>query len=223
MIMKNLFISCLVMFSITSWAQEIPSKEAISSEASQEVSALRLANDLVKYGNKQQLALPLINALQILSDTQFQTGKAVQSGGEVAQKDSGISFDIKSIIESARAYSDGDDKLLSLISEIEKQQNESHRGAVGGPGREVTVVGGNRYIDFTESFVANQIAEVAVSGDGDTDIDIYVYDSNGNLIAKDEDYSDDCYVSWYPRWTGRFIIRIVNRGPIANRFAIVTN
>ena len=71
--------------------------------------------------------------------------------------------------------------------------------------------------------MANELAEVLVSGDGDTDLDLYVYDSNGNLIAKDIDYSDDCYVRWIPAWTGRFIIRIVNRGPVYNRFVILTN
>ena len=62
-----------------------------------------------------------------------------------------------------------------------------------------------------------------MSGDGDTDLDLYVYDSNGNLIVKDNDYTDDCYVRWYRKWTGRFIVKIVNRGPVYNRYVIVTN
>ncbi|GMO11583.1 MAG: hypothetical protein Ta2D_13740 [Rickettsiales bacterium] len=62
-----------------------------------------------------------------------------------------------------------------------------------------------------------------VSGDGDTDLDLYIYDANGNLIEYDENYSDDCYVSWVPKWTGSYTIRIVNRGRVYNRFIIATN
>jgi hypothetical protein len=50
-----------------------------------------------------------------------------------------------------------------------------------------------------------------------------VYDENGNLIASDTDYTDDCYVRFYPRWTGVFRIKIVNRGGVYNNYAIVTN
>ena len=42
-------------------------------------------------------------------------------------------------------------------------------------------------------------------------------------LVKDTDYSDDCYVRWVPAWTGRYTIRIVNRGPVYNRFVILTN
>lgn len=221
--MRKFILSCLVMFTTFTMAQEIPTKEALQGTPSKEMESLRLANDLVKYGHSQQLALPLINALQILADTPSQSGKAQKVDGDVAMKDGGMSFDAKALIQEAKVYADGDETLLTMIVEIEKQQSDSHRGAVGGPGREVAVIYGNKYITYEENFIANQIAEVAVSGDGDTDLDIYIYDSNGNLIVKDEDYSDDCYVRWCPRWTGRFIIKIVNRGPVSNRFVIMTN
>ena len=79
------------------------------------------------------------------------------------------------------------------------------------------------YNDFDVSFVQGYLAEVAVSGDGDTDLDLYIYDSNGNLIASDTDYSDDCYVNWVPAWTGRFVIRVVNRGGVYNNYVVLTN
>jgi hypothetical protein len=43
------------------------------------------------------------------------------------------------------------------------------------------------------------------------------------LIAKDTDGTDQCYVSWVPRRTETFIIKVVNRGYIANDYVIVTN
>ena len=62
-----------------------------------------------------------------------------------------------------------------------------------------------------------------VVGDGDTDLDLYIYDQNGNQIASDTDYTDQCVCRWVPSWTGAFTIRIVNRGAVYNEFAIATN
>ncbi len=59
--------------------------------------------------------------------------------------------------------------------------------------------------------------------DGDTDLDVYVYDENGNLIGKDEDPADTCVATWFPRSTGEFTIRVVNRGSVSNRYIIIVN
>jgi hypothetical protein len=53
--------------------------------------------------------------------------------------------------------------------------------------------------------------------------DLYVYDENGNQVAADDDLTDECFVSWVPRWTGVFTIRIVNRGSVYNRYRLTTN
>lgn len=221
--MKKLILSCFALFALTAWAQEIPAKEELNGTASQEVSALRLANDLIKYGHSQQLALPLVNAIQIIVDTPSQPSTATMTEGESAQKDGGVAFDLKALIDEAKMYADGDNNTLAIIAEIEKAAGDNHRGAVGGPGRQVDVVGAGRTVTYSMNYIAGQTAEVAVSGDGDTDLDLFIYDSNGNLIAKDNDYSDDCYVRWCPRWTGRFVIKVVNRGGVANRYVIMTN
>ena len=49
------------------------------------------------------------------------------------------------------------------------------------------------------------------------------YDSNGNLIDSDTDYTDNCVCTWTPRWTGNFRIKIVNRGGVYNRYILRTN
>ena len=67
------------------------------------------------------------------------------------------------------------------------------------------------------------MAEVIVIGDGDNDLDLYIYDGNGNLIASDTDYTDQCVCNWVPRWTGVFTIRILNRGSVYSNYAIATN
>lgn len=225
--MRKFIFSALMLLSATSWAQSIPAKEAQQGEPSQEMVALRLVNDLVKYGYNQQLALPLIDALRIFQETPSQKLEEQKTSDATSQttdgKKSQVTFDTKKIIEDAKVFADGDETLLAMISKIESESQESHRGAVGGPKRSVDMVYANSSDTFNANFIGGQLAEILVSGDGDTDLDLYVYDSNGNLIASDTDYSDDCYVRWYPKWTGRFIIKIVNRGGVANRYAIVTN
>ena len=49
------------------------------------------------------------------------------------------------------------------------------------------------------------------------------YDENGYLITKDDDHTDYCICTWTPKWTGKFIIRIVNRGSVYNAYTLRTN
>lgn len=133
----------------------------------------------------------------------------------------GVTFTWDGPVKDGKA--DGDPNLLAIIDNIDAEAKGAQRGNINGPSRDYAAVNGNSYMDYTASFIANELAEILVSGDGDTDLDLYVYDSNGNLIAQDTDYSDDCYVRWVPAWTSRYTIRIVNRGPVYNRFVILTN
>ena len=225
---KILFSVALLLMSSMTWAQEVEKKQELRGEVSSALSAIRLANDLVKYGYAQQSALPLIDALQILNENQTQPLKADREGVDVDTaktegKTGSLSFDYGKILASAKEFAEGNDNMLKLIASVELEGNSSHRGAVNGPSCHSDAVNGGCTDTYQVNFVANYLAEVAVSGDGDTDLDLYVYDSNGNLIASDTDYSDDCYVSWVPAWTGRFIIKVVNRGPVYNRYVIMTN
>lgn len=65
------------------------------------------------------------------------------------------------------------------------------------------------------------LAEMAVIGDGDTDLDLYVYDPAGRLVGSDEDETDRCYVRFFPRTTGTYTIKVVNRSPyLSNAYVI---
>src|SRR5258708_7886140 len=97
-------------------------------------------------------------------------------------------------------------------------------GGVGGGTTQNKPVGGFKNQRFTPVvFRAGDEAVVTVSGDGDTDLDLYVYDDNGNLVAKDDDSTDQCLASWTPKWTGRFFIVVKNRGSIYNQYRLRTN
>ena len=227
--MKKLLLSAaLVLLAIATWAQDAEKKDELKGEVSQSLSAFRLASDLVKYGYAQQSALSLAEALQIINENPTQPLKAEREGENAdtskSEGKNGIaSLDYEKILADAKVMAEGDETITKLLSQIEENGKVNHRGAVNGPSRHYDTLGGNRVHTYQISFIADYLAEIAVSGDGDTDLDLYVYDSNGNLIASDTSYSDDCYVSWVPRWTGRFIVKVVNRGPLYNRYVILTN
>ena len=227
--MKKLFViltGILVCKSV--FAQDVPTKENVQGAKPEAFTNLRLASDLVKYGYKQQEALPLIQALEIINNTDTQPLEA-ETDGEQAEtsSDTGksgfVTMDTKKILSDAKKFAEGDKSLVKLLAKVEKDSKNATRGAVGGPCKEYAAVKAYSSYTWKCSFVAQRLAEIVVSGDGDTDLDLYVYDSNGNLIASDTDYSDDCYVSWVPKWTGKFYIKIVNRGGVYNRYVILTN
>lgn len=222
-------MACLaVLCTMPVFAQQTEEKEALQGEVSSQLASLRLAGDLVRYGYAQQEALPLIQALQIIVQNPTQGLKTSKSGDTVDTSDTTgkageITLNYDQILADAKELAAGDDLLTKLIAQVESEEMEITRGALNGPRYTREVVKGNGTDTYQVSFIANYLAEVAVSGDGDTDLDLYVYDSNDNLIARDIDYSDDCYVCWVPKWTGRFTIKVVNRGPVYNRYVILTN
>ncbi len=225
---KILFILSMITVAFSGMAQKVEDKPEVKGETSESLAAVKLANQILRYGYENKSTLALLDALQIFSENPTQALNATKDGAAVDEsknegKKAKVSFDYDSVLADAKAFADGDPNLLALIDNIDAEAKGAQRGNINGPSRDYAAVNGNSYMDYTASFVANQLAEVLVSGDGDTDLDLYVYDSNGNPIASDTDYSDDCYVRWVPAWTGRYTIRIVNRGPVYNRFVILTN
>ena len=95
-----------------------------------------------------------------------------------------------------------------------------------GPGacRTTERVAANGVDRYVITFKGGEEARVVVDGDGDTDLDLYIYDENGNLVTKDDDNTDYCICTWTPSRTGKFTIKIVNRGSVYNVYEIrVTN
>lgn len=222
-----LFLS-MAALTMSGMAQTVEEKPEVKGETSESLAAVKLANQILRYGYENRSTLALLDALQIFSENPTQALNATKQGEAVDEtktegKKAAVHFDYETVLADAKTFADGDPNLLALIDNIDAEAKGAQRGNINGPSRDYYAVNGNSYLDYTASFVANQLAEILLSGDGDTDLDLYVYDSNGNLIASDTDYSDDCYVRWVPKWTGRYTIRIVNRGPVYNRFVILTN
>lgn len=222
---KIVTILLSLVFLYTAQAQE--EKTASKNKPSEDLENLQLTGQLAKYGYKTFSADALIQAAKIMGsiktqELKYESFKQEPSSDEKADKKSKEGYDLASILAAAKKYADGDAKLLAKITEIEKA-NQATRGRVGGPGERYNYVYGNGKDLYDVSFIEGRLAEIVLRGDGDTDLDLYVYDSNGNLIAKDDDYTDRCYVSWVPLWTGRFTVKIINRGPVLNNYYLVTN
>lgn len=225
---KKLFVAVAMVFATAAYAQETagPAATTDSKEHSETAELLSTAGKLVKYGYQTKTAMPLIQAVEIynrLGVTNETEAKqkttetdAVAEGG--AEKANPVSYDVNQLIADATKYADGDKNLLALIKSA-----GNTRGRVGGATRHYDSVNAGATDTYRMQFRGGETAIVIVSGDGDTDLDLYVYDANGNFIGSDTDYSDDCVVTFTPRWTGTFIIKIKNRGRVYNRYCIATN
>jgi len=220
-------IALLVLLGVFVTVEAQETKPDSKNKPSEELGNLQLACQLAEYGYKTFSATALIEAARIMSsikthELKVDSYRQDPLPKETSKKQAKEGLDVTSILETARKYAVGDAKLLASIDEIEKINQET-RGRVGGPGEKYSYVYGNSSDTYEISFIASELAEIVVIGDRDTDLDLYVHDSNGNLITRDDDYTDRCYVGWVPKWTGRYIVKIVNRGPILNYYRLVTN
>ena len=224
--MKKFFaILCLCGLSIAAFAQE--EKPASDKKASPELAALQTAAGLAKYGYENYSSTALIEAAKIIAETPVQDLDAQGTPSEeqtVTEKPTRLRLDPDQLLADAHKYAGRDKVVVNYAKQVEKiVKGGGTRGAVGGPRYGEGRVYGKTYTDYEIKFWASELAEVIVIGDGDNDLDLYIYDQNGNLIASDTDYTDQCVCRWVPAWTGTFRIRIVNSGAIYSDFAIATN
>lgn len=230
--MKNFGITTLMVSLIIttfSCGQQAREKEAREGVLSIEVQAIMLAKKNAAVGYETQNPLFLLSAAQLLIDypgaeIEFVSVEETEPVDTEAKGSVDVELDAVKLLEDAVLYAQGNPAVMEMAENLKLQAEQTlTRGAVGGPYyviRRVEKYGTNRY---TASFRAGELAEVAIIGDGDTDMDLYVFDSNGSLIEYDEDYTDQCYVSWVPRWTGEYTIAVKNLGSVYNRFVLITN
>lgn len=221
--MKKLFAVIALLLPLAVMAQEEKDTTVVIPQVE---NTLRVAAELSKYGYANHDALSLIQAARLskqagfmLEDRKKDEVEEMRPAPEPGKKGGQVSLDPSKLLADAKALAENDGVLLALIDDV----NSNVRGAVGGPRYASSSVNAGSSDIYNISFKAGELAMVMVIGDGDTDLDLYVYDNNGNLIASDADYTDDCVCSWTPRWTGNFRIKIVNRGRVYNSYILRTN
>ncbi len=116
-----------------------------------------------------------------------------------------------------------DDKpLLAQNSGKPDKEIPTSPTKLGGPTRSLNIIAAMGTDTYTFHFSKEEPVSLIVRGDGYTDLDVYVYDSNGNLILSDEDYTDDCLMEWTPKANEAYRVVIKNRGRVYNNYTITT-
>jgi len=202
--------------------------DAAKDESSAGLEDVALAEQLADWGRANNHAAAVALAGRIMSGVQ-------QQQMENAGKESEAGADVPATQPKAPQA----DTAESLVAEAHQMAgaNAAAKAAVEAMGKlGVTAMGSTQGCVYHNDsvnarttdvyripFRGGEQAAVYVSGDGDTDLDLYVYDSNGNLIGSDTDYSDECLVTWTPAWTGPFVIKIQNLGGVWNAYTLRTN
>jgi hypothetical protein len=228
---------------ITAFGQAPDSKaQNVATEKGKEASAapvaiLRQAGELVHYARENESPVAMLAAVQMIQRVRVQDAagrvKQGQSGaaagsaaGAAGQKGKtpAPTLDAKVLLAEARTWAKGNQSLVALIDEAAKAQPATGTlGSVIGPIRQPGRADARTYYDWSVTMRGGELARIAVLGDGDTDLDLEVFDENGNLIARDIDLTDQCVVSWTPRWTGAYRVRITNLGYIYNNYLMLSN
>ena len=219
--MRKLLLMIVMMLPIAAMAQD---EKNPTVSVPQEDKNFLMACELSKYGYANKDALSLIQAARLSKKAGFRQQDMAKSTGEGGMTSSDgkkgkVNIDPAKLLADAKAMAGDDGVLLALIDDV----NSNVRGAVNGPITHYDRVLARDYDVYEVTFRAQELARVIVDGDGDTDLDLYIYDANGNDIAKDIDYLDYCVCTWTPAWTGKFYIKIVNRGSVYNEYVLKTN
>ena len=209
-------------------AETSEDKEVLKNGISQPLNEVRLAGELAKYGYAKNSPLALAQAAEMISASQPRklVSKETKEGEQKAnegQKSAKASLDVNTLLADAKSLAGDDAKLLAVIEGVKQTVAAPSRGRYEGPGSATRRVYGGSYVTDIVTFDGLALAEVGIIGDGDTDLDLFVYDDNGILIESDTKYSGDCYVSWVPKRTGNFLVKVVNRGRVFNNYSVVTN
>ncbi len=243
-IMKKTFYFALIALSamMISCKGNIEQKDEAPVQESR-VDGKKVATELAQYGYENADPMALLQAADMLiaapmedrevapaevadkdmADNQYKVEKGEGAEGEKAEK---AEITPEKLIADAKVLAAEDEAILARAAKIEEKLAAAAgatRGALNGPYQHYDRIYGNTSDTYTIRFRGGELAEVGIVGDGDTDLDLYIYDENGNSIVYDNSYSGNCYVSFYPRWTGPFRVKVINRGGVYNNYCLLTN
>lgn len=83
---------------------------------------------------------------------------------------------------------------------------------VTGPASDRDTLQPSQFITYNMVLRKGEPTIIAVQGAGRSDIDCVLYDANGNVVDSDTDDTDVCAIVSTPRWTGEFVLKVINVG-----------
>jgi hypothetical protein len=112
-----------------------------------------------------------------------------------------------------------------LAEIIEKQAKASvgARRRTGGARRLTSVVRARASDFYRMSFNGRERAIVMANALRGADIDLAIYDQYGRLVARDTRYNSRPMVTWVPRWSAPFSIRVINPNYRPVAYTLTTN
>ena len=207
-------------------------KVGAAKDPASPVQRIAFVAQLIDWARTEQSVEGLVAAAQVLAAipmSEYQAAKtAIPTEGVVAGRDKDeakpLTLDPPSLLKEAKWYASGspDKKLAAYIDSVAKRGLAS-AGTTGGPKYALTRVNGAFTDVYEITFTGGEIAEIAIGGDGDTDLDLWVFDEFNNYVASDTSSTDNAYVTWTPRWTGKFRVEVRNHGVVHNQYVFVTN
>lgn len=199
--------------------------KASSSESSQSVTQLALADQLAAYGDANNDAVALVLAAKMKKSVggadKMEAAKSSKGGDDSDKKASANSGTADAMLARAKEMAGDNPTVLAMVRDVEGMKSRGRvKGRVRGHEDRIKA----RDVDiFRIKFEGEEKAEILIKGDGDTDLDLYVYDNNDNEICTDSDRTDTMYCSWTPAWTGTFRVEIHNLGRVWNAYELFTN
>lgn len=229
-----LMVSCNNENQTTETTAQTTDEKPAREQVSPEVQTLSLGHNLAVYGYKNESAEALVEAASILATVYTNVLEATvivkdknNQPIESEYVEDGHSFAPADLIQAAKRIAGADEFLLTMIARVEQQivaaQAAARRGSVVGVRTLEKTIGAGNYNEYEIEFEGGQFAEIGVEGDGSTDLDLYICDEDMNLLAEDVDYGDHCYCNWVPANTGKYVIRIYNRGDKKNSYYLHIN
>jgi hypothetical protein len=183
--------------------------EAKPEEEDTYCQAFQTAAELIAYGRENNAPEALICAARILGTTPTTEHEpdseefyAVEENTEELQG----APTAEDLLAEAAEMSDAE-HIQTLIAQVTDVISEAEKGGIYGPDHVFGCVHNGGYEDWHGDFYIHEWAEITIVGDGVSDLDITVTDEYGYVVAQDNSYSPNCYVSWYPH-SGHFHIEV---------------
>jgi len=203
--------------------------EAKGSPATESVTETALAHSLISYGRKHKRPEALLAAARILASQpepkkmkdKPKTERHTKEGKEEKKTEVKRDNSPEGLVAEARKMAPKGKEVGGAATWIAREIQEIKRSPVGGPRRGYYRVPAFSTNTHTITMRGREQFVVAISGDGDTRLDLYVYDENDNYCTSHVGPGDDKIVYWVPAWTGRFQIKVVNRGSVYNDYLFI--